>query len=161
DLSSETGQKNLASPIVDDQYVYFVVIGAPNEIRRVLKTGGPTQTITSGIGASEYIVEELAGDLTHIYFTEPAAGRVSRVAKSVGSPVEVLATGQTVTGQTSVAYIAVDETNVYWTISSEKGPSGSVARTAKIGGGPIVPLATQLYNPQGIALDGQYAYWVN
>jgi hypothetical protein len=65
------------------------------------------------------------------------------------------------TGQLSPAFIAVDETWVYWTDFGGTGTmgAGSVMKVAITGGTPI-PIATKQDKPRGIAVDADRVYWV-
>jgi len=63
--------------------------------------------------------------------------------------------------QASPSAVAVDDTNVYWTVM---GPPSATAGTgfvlsAPLGGGEVVTLASALYAPISIAVDSTYAYW--
>lgn len=87
---------------VDADHVF---VADESGIHAAPKSGGP---FTELAHTSELPLRA-AVDATHVYFTQPSAGLVLRVAKA-GGPVETVASGQA-----RPVAIAVDEARVYWT----------------------------------------------
>ena len=93
----------------------------------------------------------LALDETHVNFSEPAHGTVSRVPRC-GGEVQTL-----VKGQDTPLQIAVDVEDVHWVNGGSTPTSGQLLRLAK-GGGTAVVVANGLRQPWGLAMDDVALY---
>jgi hypothetical protein len=69
--------------------------------------------------------------------------------------VSSTAAGPSRSGRGSTGAIAVDETYVYWTDSTD------TVSKVPIAGGEPTPIATGQKSPFGIAADAKYVYWTN
>lgn len=116
-------------------------------------TGGPS----ADPGCPECIVlaEGLLGgrgiaiDPTHVYFTDQAAGTLSRVPKG-GGDVEIIMP------QLEAPYdVAVGGAWVYWT---EYAAAGTVARTPSAGG-VVEVFDDAADHPRSLAVGGTHVYW--
>jgi len=120
---------------------------------QALAVPGTTSTLVSGQSLSSGIAV-VSGTL---YWADEggaaAASGSVMTSTTTGASQAVFASGQN-------AYaIAVDSTNVYWTIPNS--PAAVVkAPQANSGGGPVT-LASGLGEPTGIAVDSEYVYWVD
>ena len=55
-------------------------------------------------------------------------------------------------------YLALDQTDVYWTNGSSVYGDGNVRRVSQQGGA-VTTLFTTKTSPQGVAVDGTHVYW--
>jgi hypothetical protein len=89
----------------------------------------------------------MALDDANVYWTEPSAGQIKRVAKAGGAP------GVVITLRSMPGAIAVDSGNVYWT----EVVGGKVSKVPLQGGSPVV-IAAGLPGPEVIAVDAGDVY---
>jgi len=156
-----SGQQSPAGVAVDATSVYWTEVNT-GLIHKTPIGGGAIAVLAKG--NQPYGV---AVDATNVYWanltgapnisgfgTPPASGiyGVGSVAKFTPPPTnpsyQIAPNG--------ARFIAVDATNVYWT-----GGDGSIYKTLKAGGGPVVQLASGQTNPFGIAVDATNVYWCN
>jgi hypothetical protein len=97
--------------------------------------------------------EAIAVDSHHVYCADAVAGLV-RVPVSGGTPV-VLSSNVGAVG--SVAALAVDSTNVYW---SANGGNETVLLSQPLAGGANNTLSDSGQNVLAVAADGQNVYWL-
>jgi hypothetical protein len=110
----------------------------------------------------------VAVDGHNLYWIDTTQGTVNQLPLSAtqvlrnadaGTPPHVLASGQQ-----GARAIAVDATNVYWTVFGTSANAGTVNKVP-IGGdnSQVVTLASDEDQPSGIAVDGMdaYVYWVD
>lgn len=100
---------DLASPwaiAVDEAYTYYTHQGEQAQtISRVPKAGGEAEVILTEV-ANPW---QLAVDESYLYYAEQNAGRVMRVEKDGGEPVELAG------GFTATVQVAVEDGRVYFT----------------------------------------------
>jgi len=82
-----------------------------------LPAGTPTSIVTGRTGPGHIVI-----DATSVYWTEPSAGNVMKVARGGGTPVTLAS------GLSNPTGIVVDDTYVWWTNDT---PSGSIMRVVK------------------------------
>jgi hypothetical protein len=117
----------------DAENVYWAQYGvlparAEAGVYYVAKTGGEVTPVTP-VGTNTFAV---AVDATHIYWTEPSAHRVQRLAFA-GGPIEVVANVGTTKDPRD---IVLDETHVYWANFN----GGGVQKQPKQGFDPDAPI---------------------
>jgi hypothetical protein len=154
------GIRNIA---VDATNVYWAA--DPGTVSKVPKTGGPVTVLASGLGT----IGDLQTDAANVYWIhgtpnkELAAtgnyidGDIMAISVEGGTPTTL------VSGQTALAGLAVDGTNVYWTTGGT-GPycnmDGTIMKVSPRGGTPII-LASGQPQPTDIAVDDTSVYWTN
>ncbi len=111
-------------------------------------SAGACQPVVLAAGLEE--PGEMAIDGANVYWTEPAAGQIIRVAKA-GGPPTILASGLPSPGA-----IAVSSGTIYWT----DAVAGTVSQLAVAGGSPVT-LATGLPGPDALAVDAMDVYFSN
>lgn len=119
--------------VSDETAVYYA---AEDQIHRVARAGGEPTVLTGkalGRGSGGLVL-----DATHVYFSDPAFGRLLRVAKA-GGPVETLFDGH---GTRSPSLIAADATGVTFSDGRD------ILHLASTGGTPKVVVP---------GLDGAFA----
>jgi len=127
---------------MDDAYLYWVDQGS-QAVRRVPKLGGPLQTVaTEPLDYAAF----MAVDDADLYWT--TGHQLWRAPKGGGGTPEMLA-GDDATG------VALDADNVYWSSDVR----ASIFQEAKSGGERIT-LATGQVQPEAVAVDGSFVYWV-
>jgi hypothetical protein len=125
---------------------------------RFAKGSQTETTIATVIGGSQYApfypVFGLAVDAQNAYFINQNGVWSAPLG---GNTVQPTVFASALTGSQAFA-VAVDDTNVYWTVT---GPGvGSVMMLAKTGGTPRV-IASGLNFPSDIAVDSTNVYWTN
>ena len=140
-----------SSIVVDETTVYM-----NNNVGTLLavpKTGGTPVTLANQVSQTSS-TGRLAVDSNYVYWTDPFAGTVERVAKTGGSVTTIAS------GQNSPLGIAVSGGNVYWTTAYwTTYMDGSIVKVAASGGVPT----TIAWGQQGateIAVDDTSVYWV-
>ena len=134
-------QKGATAVAVDGQFVYWT---ANNGVYRRTVAMGPIETLDSSAGSGG----PLAVDGEFVFFAHPNLGKVLRVNKTGGSPLE-LATTSTIAG------LAVDATHVWFTVWLDNGMVAKVLRS----GGEVVPFAAEQAFPVGVALGNDVLAW--
>jgi hypothetical protein len=143
------GEGGPAGVAVDAQYVYWTNnADMHNAVRRLLKSGGPPETIGQGGQATRVAV-----DAMHIYWTNRGDGTVA-LANLDGTAAAIVASGQM-----GAQGIAIDDSYVYWTSTMD----GTVARCGLSGGCGTSPtvIAGGQNQPFGIAVATTTIYWAN
>jgi len=97
---------------------------------------------------------DMALDADYVYFSNDAAGTITRASRDNGG-VQVLAAQQT-----NTTAVAVDAKNVYWLTRGADTGKGTVMKMPLNGSSPTA-LATAEPYPEGIALDATNVYWTN
>ncbi|MBI5509742.1 MAG: hypothetical protein HY903_13390 [Deltaproteobacteria bacterium] len=92
-------------------------------------------------------------DQTQLFWVDWDTSRVRRASKTGAGAVEM----SQETGE--IGGIAVDATDVYWTV--DRGASSSSVMAAPKGGGAAREVASQIDSPMAIAVDLQAIYWVS
>jgi hypothetical protein len=143
-----TGQKGPDGFVVDATNVYWTT--QDGNLVSVPIGGGTPSTLESGMcdlgGIAEYS--------TTLYFTGGCTSGDIYAVPTGGGTVQTLATGQ------QPYDVAADATRVYWTnynISGIPQNNGSLASVLITGGSPTT-LASQLWEPTGIAVDSSSVY---
>lgn len=95
----------------------------------------------------------LAVDGSNVIFTDETF--VDMEAASGGSPTTMF-TGQA----TDVGGVAIDDTDLYWTVIDPSGTAGTVMKMPKTGGMAVL-LASNQQNPGHIVVDDTNVYWVD
>jgi hypothetical protein len=111
-------------------------------------------SIASGVpatfAAGQY-PEAIAVDSSYVYWVNDGdAVGITRAPLDGGAPVSL------VTGLTSPTYLAVDDTNLYWT-----SVNGGLVMKLPLAGGPPVVLAHGQNGPWTVAVDDTSVYWTN
>jgi sugar lactone lactonase YvrE len=108
----------------------------------------------SGLSTEPY---QLASDPSYLYFTDIRTG-FTRRAPFDGGGVVTLANNSV----TNADGIAVSATDVYFTGGgSADGILWKIAKTSFVQNGTANAFASPLKNPNGVAIDDNYVYWVN
>lgn len=125
---------------------YSPNLGGTNDglLRRMPIAGGQVEDVATGLNRPEAAIQ--VGDL--IYFTTD--GFIHTIDHTAPGAPQVF-----VDNIGSIAAMAADGTDLYWT-----EPGGRVARKA-LAGGPVIVIAEGLSQPWGLALDDDYAYFVD
>src|SRR5262249_36784399 len=135
--------------VVDDTSVYWTN-GGDKKVMAVAKSGGPALTLALDDTPPFWIAQ----DRTSLFWTNlTAVGTVAKVGGSSASALVPYA-GDLPNG------IVVDDANIYWTVTGDSAPDGSLRRAPKTGGSGEI-LAAGLPGPWGMALDRKNIYWVN
>jgi hypothetical protein len=127
---------------VDATHAYVAAQGSVVELPLA---GGVATTLASGA----FDAWGVAVDATHVYWTTSTS--VARTTKQPGGSVELIATASIGEG-----FIAVDGSGVYFTAEGD-----DAVMKAPLAGGSTVILASDQYDPRGIALDASNVYWTN
>jgi hypothetical protein len=96
----------------------------------------------------------LAVDSKYVYFTQTAAGTVSRVPIAGGAVATIAS------AQFEPRTITVDYAHVYWVNNPSTYGTGSVMK-ASLNGGAATAIATTEPAPVFVAVDADRAYWIN
>lgn len=126
---------------------------AGEAVMRAPKDGsGTPQMVAQAIGD----VFGIAVDDSWVFWRDAGTDKQGRLMRASldGSHVQLMAA---TTGE-GPRFLAIDETNVYWTSGSNT--EGSIVTGLKEGGG-IVELAIRQPGPRGIAVDDTDVYWSN
>ena len=138
---------------VDTANLYWV--SDTQVVKLPLAGGQPIELAAVPVDANGSFTANTAFDVAidgeYLYYIDNHVGEVRKVPLAGGQPI-VLASGE-VGGYG----VAVDDTNVYWTIRSG---SGSIRMIPKGGGAPLT-LASGQANPTDLAVDATNLYWVN
>jgi hypothetical protein len=150
-----TGQMG-QSLAVDGTDVYFATNGPAIGIAKVPVGGGSVTTLATVANDPTYI----AVDATNVYWTTPeVTGTPTDCCNSTGALSMAPVGGGSVTTLATLTYtaqyLAVDSTNLYWTVG---GPQGSVMQMPLAGGAPTTIASGQSY-PGLIAVDSSSVYW--
>ena len=148
--SNQSGPWLLAQ---DATSLFFTTADGQSVVR--LNKDGQTAplTVSAALGAGWGI----AVDDTSVYWRDEGSdgqGRVMKVAKAGGGVAQQLAT---TTGE-GPRFIAIDQTNLYWTSGSSD--SGAIVTSAK-DGSKQTTLAVNQAGPRGLAVDDANVYWSN
>jgi hypothetical protein len=138
---------------VDRSYVYFTGL-ATGDILAVALDGGTPVEVVRGQDRPWGLV----ADGTALYWTTLAGTVATTHGVDAGS--KILATK---IGTGTWANLAVDGSYVYWTsgrCDMNAGPCPSVMKVP-IEGGPVTTLASDLPDPEGIAVDATSVYWAD
>lgn len=139
-----TGQRAIREIFVDENYIFFVVLG---EIKRASKDGGPATTLVSStlIGYAKILFDM---DQTSIYFLADLNEKYKllKVRKDGGAAVTLASKIYLPAG------LATDGTNVYWTDLADDR-----IRRVSVNGGPIKILG-RCSSTLAVALDGEELY---
>jgi hypothetical protein len=159
-----SGYLGTGSVIVDDQYVYWSVLGdysaGQGQVLRMPVAGGAVETVLTGLDTPL----SLALDSNKLFV---GLGSVTRVSNNIfnGQLVSMdrtaAAPAQSVTiadNQSGVFALAVDGTNVYWIAGV---PHDGIFKATKSGGDAPVKLASGQASPVDIAVDDRFVYWIN
>ncbi|HEY5240790.1 MAG TPA: hypothetical protein VIJ22_04960 [Polyangiaceae bacterium] len=147
-----TGAELIGGITLDATHVYWIEVDAlpSGSLRRISKSGGPTETVANGFFAYQYAAQDdggiyaglnegLDGSPAGILRYDTAAGSTRLLGPRRSSPVG----------------IAVDSAHVYWTDDVDG------VLVAPVDGGAAVQLASNVVNsfPVGIAVANGVAYW--
>jgi hypothetical protein len=105
---------------------------------------------------SEGNIVDLVVDGEAVYWIDSKGYVETTPVSPVGVPPRILSSMAT----TTLARMAQDVSNIYWTNTGGASSAGSVGMVAKAGG-PVFLLASSQSGPWGIAVDGAGVYWTN
>ncbi len=136
--------------IVDDTDIYWLSSVNPGEktatISKMPKTGGPSTALVAG---QEALLGVMAIDQLNVYWAS-VGGPVMKVPKDGGSAVLLAASSDGIN-------LAVDESDVYFTVFNADAPDQSTVMRAPNTGGASTVLAT---GPVfSLAMDATNLYW--
>jgi hypothetical protein len=135
-------QQDPTALAIDDAYVYWYD-HATQTVLRISKKGGEIEHLAT----DPRDVRFMAVDDADVYWTNDI--QLSRTSKTGARPVQFLA------ATTYSGGVALDGTNVYFA-----GAGAVVQQMAKTNG-TVVTLADNQSQPEGVAVDSSYVYWVN
>lgn len=126
--------------------------GSGGLVSRGAKTGGVPATLGVGFDID---VSSLATDGVNVYFTNVTPGTVSKVASDGSSPRMVLATKQN-----APTAVAVDATDVYWSVPFD--PNGMAGiRSCAITGCAVPTMFAPASAVKSIVVDATNVYYFN
>jgi hypothetical protein len=134
---------------LDAEYVYWVTWVRSDEDLGLIARAGKNGEETVALTGDQFSPLRLAVDSTHVYWTNGGTegGELRKVPKA-GGDVVTLATGASSNG-----FIALDETNVYFTTAV-----GSELMVVPKAGGPATVLALPDVNARELAADASHVY---
>lgn len=115
---------------------------------------GPFPIVDPPLTALAASAVAMAVDATHVYFADPAARLIRRIARAGGTLQSVAAESSTTIGS-----LAVNGDYVYWTADHGSAEGWVVMRAGKCGGLPLV-LAKDLAELTQLSFDATYVYTV-
>ncbi len=140
---------------VAGDYVYWTVQGGSAVVGRAPLAGGFPETIASDRAAAV----GLAVDARFVYYTQPAAGRIMRVALGGGLPV-ALATGLDTPLLLALNASPEGGASLYWTGGHVAG-GGTVMKLALASDAAPVVLIDGQTSPRAIAVQDGFVYWTD
>lgn len=149
-IALANGQATSGSVALDSDHVYWTT---PGTIRRVLKSGGPVDTLAS----SQLQPGGLVAELGWVFWTNIGGGTV--VGQDfVDGGIHVIAAGQNYP-----VGLAADFGNLYWAnyLPDQDGGAPRVMSIAKANQTVPVVLADQQSGPLAVAQFGLHVYWTN
>jgi uncharacterized repeat protein (TIGR03803 family) len=155
------GENGPAGLAVGGGYVYFTDYagGAADagSVRRVPVAGGAPEVLAAGLSGPMGI----GADGANVYVANRYGSNVLSVPVSGGAVPGIVAT---VPGGLQPLALAVDQTGVYWTDTTDTWVGGDVRMAPMDGGAPVVLAPSQVIAGAptgGVALDSARVYWAN
>jgi uncharacterized repeat protein (TIGR03803 family) len=147
--SDQTFPQNIA---VDARNVYWLNSGAVGSVMQVALTGGTPIPLAQ----NQSFPNNLVSDGTYVYWTnaDGLSGTVMKVPVGGGKNATPLATAN------NPQSIAVDDSNVYFTVAGEGATGAGSVQSVGLDGGPVTTLAVGQTGPFEIAVDSTSVYWV-
>lgn len=139
---------------VDSTFVYWTDFDGP--IRRIPKSGGIAIDLSTAGGGLRTAID--AGS-TYLYAnggSNPGQGATIARYPLSGGAAQILATG---VGSNSVGGIALDDQYLYG-VAVDAAPKGSVFEVP-IGGGAPIYVAPNQNDPQNVAIDANFIYYIS
>jgi hypothetical protein len=146
------GQKRPWMLVLGGDFVYWTNRDG-RSVMRVRKDGsGQAEMLAEAL----YDVFGIAVDDTAVFFRDADQNRVGRVMK-LTLATRLLQQLASTTGE-GARFLAIDETNVYWTNGSNR--DGAIMTALKDGTGTTA-IVSSLPGPRGIAVDATDVFWSN
>ncbi len=121
-------------------------------------SGTPCQASElANLDGSSAVFSNLAVDDSGIYWANQPKNTIVELGLGGG------ATTAMTTDQSDAFFVAVDASNVYWTVGDnivDPNPNGAIRQVAKTGGA-VTELATGQATPQAIIADGASVFWAD